>query len=208
MGGGHAKPGRVCLKIARTAVGAALVLLMSQGPALAQQIESSFTELDLDLCTVMQSDDFGSTWVCSGLKGMPVMVREVDQRMFVSFGLTSTTEKAAGQTIVPHNRLGPGIEWRVSNAEGYFKPFAAILPLFADPESGETEQQVAVVIKIAAGATCHVAYVDALANTDAPELARKAADELAPNFDCATGAVSYPGTFAAWTLEPDGGAGD
>lgn len=196
------------MRVAGKAAGAALALLMSQGSVLAQQIESSFTELDLDLCTVMQSDDFGSTWVCSGLKGMPVMVREVDRRMFVSFGLTSTTEKAAGQTIVPYNRLGPGIEWRVSNVEGSFKPFAAILPLFADPESGETEQQVAVVIKVAAGATCHVAYVDALANPDAPELARKAADELAPDFDCATGEVSYPGSFEAWTLEADGGAGD
>jgi len=174
-------------------------LSLAVTPASAQQIESSFTDLDLTLCTVMQSDDFGSTWACPGLKGMPVMVREVDRRMLVSFGLDSTREKAAEQTIKPHNELGPGIEWRVSNAEGYFKPFAAIVPLLAEPESGETEQRVAVVIKIAPGATCHVAYVDAIANPDAPELARKAADEIAPGFDCASGEVSYPGTFAAWT---------
>jgi hypothetical protein len=185
-------------RLAAIGPGVALALL-SFTPASAQQIESSFTDLDLNLCTVMQSDDFGSTWACPGLKGMPVMVREVDRRMFLSFGLESTKEKAAEQTIVPHNALGPGIEWRVSNAEGYFKPFAAIVPLLAKPESGETEQQVAVVIKIAPGATCHVAYVDMLANADAETLARQAADEMAPGFDCATGEISYPGAFKAWT---------
>ena len=187
-------------RLAAIIAGFALVLPLS--PAAAQQIESSFTDLDLNLCTVMQSDDFGSTWACPGLKGMPVMVKEVDRRMYLSFGLESTKEEAAEQSIPSHNELGPGIEWRVSNAEGYFKPFAAIVPLLAEPESGETQQQVAVVIKIAAGATCHVAYVDALANPDAQELARKAADELVPTFDCATGKVSYPGTFKAWTLDP------
>lgn len=190
------------------AIIAGLALVWAALPATAQQIESSFTDLDLNLCTVMHSDDFGSTWACPGLKGTPVMVKEVDRRMYLSFGLDSTKEMAAEQSIRPHNELGPGIEWRVSNAEGYFKPFAAIVPLLAEPESGETQQQVAVVIKIAAGATCHVAYIDALANPDAPELARKAADELAPTFDCVTGKVTYPGTFKAWTLEPDGSAGD
>ncbi|MGV3491818.1 MAG: hypothetical protein ACO1OG_10895 [Devosia sp.] len=183
----------------RLAIAAGLTALLA-APAMAQQIESSFTELDLNmLCTVMQSDDFGSTWACPGLKGMPVVVKEVDRRMFVSFGLDSTKEIAATQTIKPYNQLGPGIEWRVSNADGYFKPFAAIVPLTATPETGDVPQQVAVVIRIAPGATCHVAYVDVLANADAETLARKAADELAPGFDCATGEVTYPGEFKAWT---------
>lgn len=194
-------------RLAAIGPGIALALL-GFTPVWAQQIESSFTDLDLNACTVMQSDDFGSTWACPGLKGMPVMVREVDRRMFVSFGLDSTKEKAAEQTIKPHNALGPGIEWRVSNAEGYFKPFAAIVPLLAKPESGETEQQVAVIIRIAPGATCHVAYVDMLANTDAETLARRTADEMAPGFDCAADEIGYLGAFEAWTLEPDSGAGN
>jgi hypothetical protein len=176
-----------------------VALVASATPATAQQIESSDTDLDLNmLCTVIKSDDFGSTWACGGLKGMPVMVSEGDLRMFVSYGLTSTTEKAAEQTLPPFNRLGDKIEWRVSNAEGHWKPFATILRFFTKGEEGEAEGQVLVVTRIAPGATCHIAYVDALANPDADELARKVADEKAKDFDCATAEPEFVGKFEAW----------
>ena len=169
------------------------------GAANAQQIESSYTDLDLNLhCTVIQSDDFGSTWACPGLKGIPVMVSEGDLRMFVSYGLTSTTEKAAEQTLGPFNRLGDKIEWRVSNAEGYWKPFATILRYFTQREGTETEGQVLVVTRVQPGATCQIAYVDALANPDANELARKTADERAKDFDCSKDEPEYVGKFEAW----------
>ncbi|MDB5542033.1 MAG: hypothetical protein JWQ89_3760 [Devosia sp.] len=172
--------------------------IMLAGPSAAQQIESSYTDVDLDQCTVIQSDDFGSRWACSGLKGMPVMIAEGDLRMFVSYGLTSTTEKAAEQTLGPFNRLGDKIEWRVSNAEGSWKPFATILRFFTKREEGEPEGQVLVVTKIAPGATCHIAYVDALANPDPNGLARKAADTRAKDFDCAKDEPEYIGKFEAW----------
>ena len=173
--------------------------LLLAAPANAQQIESSYTDLNLNIdCTVIQSDDFGSTWACTGLKGMPVMVSESDLRMSVSYGLTSTTEKAAKQKLQPPNRLGDKIEWRVSNAEGYWKPFATILPFFTQGEEGKPEGQVLVVTKIASGATCHVAYIDALANPDANDLARKTADEKAKDFDCAASGPEYVGKFEAW----------
>lgn len=175
----------------------ALVLALSGG-AQAQLFVSSYTDLDLDDCTVIASDDFGSTWACSGLKGMPVMIAEGDLRMFVSYGLTSTTERAAEQTLPPFNHLGPTIEWRVSNAEGGYKPFATILRFFVSKDGSETEGQVLVVTKIAPGATCHVAYIDALANPDANELARKTADEKAAGFDCRN-EPEIVGKFEAWT---------
>lgn len=169
------------------------------GVAQAQQIESSYTDLNLNIdCTVMESDDFGTMWACAGLKGMPVMVTEGDLRMFVSYGLTSTTEKAAEETLPPFNHLGDKIEWRVSNAEGHWKPFATILRFFTQREGTETEGQVLVVTKIAPGATCHIAYVDALANPDANELARKAADEKSKDFDCDKGEPEFIGKFEAW----------
>lgn len=181
------------------ACGFGVALTSAVGPVAAQQIVSSYTDLDLNVhCTVIQSDDFGSTWACPGLKGIPVMVAEGDLRMFVSYGLTSTTEKAAEQTLPPFNRLGDTIEWRVSNAEGHFKPFATILRFFVQRESGEAENEVLVVTKVAPGATCHVAYVDAKANTNANTLAREVADASAPDFDCETDEVLYPGTFEAW----------
>ena len=64
-------------------------------PAAAQQIDSSYTDVDLDDCTVVSSDDFGSTWACPGYKGIPVMIAEGDLRFFVSYGLRSTEERAA-----------------------------------------------------------------------------------------------------------------
>lgn len=173
--------------------------LLPAAPAVAQQIESSETSLDLNLdCTVMQSDDFRSTWACPGLKGMPVMVAESDLRMSVSYGLTSTTEKAAKQQLQPPNRLGDKIEWRVSNADGYWKPFASILRFLTKAEEGKPEGEVLVVTKISPGATCHIAYVDALANPDAEALARKAADTTAKDFNCETGEPDYVGKFEAW----------
>jgi hypothetical protein len=177
-------------------VAAALLLA---APASAQQIESSYTDLNLNVdCTVIESDDFGTMWACGGLKGMPVMVSEGDLRMFVSYGLTSTTEKAAEQTLGPFNRLGEKIEWRVSNAEGYWKPFATILRYFTKSEEGKPEGQVLVVTKITPGATCQIAYVDALANPDANELARKTADTKAKDFDCEKAEPEYVGKFEAW----------
>ncbi len=176
-----------------------VALLVQASPVAAQQIESSYTDLDLNtLCTVIESDDFGTMWACPGLKGIPVMVSEGDLRMFVSYGLTSTTEKAAEQTLSPFNRLGSKIEWRVSNAEGHWKPFATILRYFVQREETESEGQVLVVTKVKPGATCQIAYIDALANPDANELARNAADEGAPGFDCEADEPEYVGKFEAW----------
>jgi hypothetical protein len=191
--GGFAVIGRVFASALYVAIGLWLA------PANAQQIESSETSLDLNLdCTVMQSDDFGSTWACTGLKGMPVMVSESDLRMSVSYGLNSTTEKAAKQQLQPPNRLGDKIEWRVSNADGYWKPFASILRFFTKGEVGKPEGEVLVVTKISPGATCHIAYVDALANPDAEALAQKAADTTAKDFDCEAGEPEFVGKFEAW----------
>lgn len=179
-----------------------LAAILAAGPASAQFNQSEYTDVDLDLCTVISSDDFGSTWACSGFKGMPVMVSEGDLRMMVSYGLTSTEEKAASQTLPPFNHLGEKIEWRLSNAEGGYKPFATILRYFVqrtDPETGaeKDEGQILVVTKVSPGATCQIAWIDALANPNANELARKTADERAKDFDCAN-EPEIVGKFEAW----------
>lgn len=171
------------------------VVASAQGP----QIESSYTDVNLDDCSVISSDDFGSTWACPGYKGIPVMIAEGDLRFFVSYGLESTEEKAAEQTLPPFNHLGEKIEWRLSNAEGGWKPFATILRYFVQRgEGGEEEEgQILVVTRLEPGATCHVAYIDALANEDANTMAREAADELTPDFDCAN-EPEIVGEFEAW----------
>lgn len=166
-------------------------------PAFAQFSVSSYTALTFEECTVITTDDFGSTWACPGLKGLPVMVRESQRSFRVSYGLTSTTETAAEQTLPVENRLGEEIQWRVSNAEGSYKLFATILKFFTRSE-GEAEGQVLVVTKVSPGDTCHVAYIDALANPDAEQLAQQAADDKARDFDCAN-EPEIIGKFAAWT---------
>ncbi|WP_417307717.1 hypothetical protein [Devosia sp.] len=175
----------------------ALMLGLANAPAFGQEPLSSYTDLDLTQCTVIESDDFNSVWACSGLKGMPVMVRQSELRMHVSFGLTSTTEKAAKQTIPPRNELAPAIEWRVSNDEGYFKPFAAIVGYSFEREGEDEPGQVLTVIKIAPGATCQVAFIDMEAEPQAADLARKTADETARDFDCADEPKPV-GTFSAF----------
>jgi len=186
----HVKAGRAALMAAGFASLA--------GTASAQTVISTYTDIDLDTCTVVSADDFGATWACPGYKGIPVMIGEGDLRFFVSYGLTSTTERAAEQTLPPFNRLGPRIEWRIGNVAGAITPFATILRFFvARPDGEEGEGQVLVVTKLGPGATCHVAYVDALANSNANELARKAADESAQDFDCAN-EPDIIGEFAAW----------
>ncbi len=176
---------------------AVLAVILATAPVAAQQIESNYTDVDLDDCTVVSSDDFGSTWACSGYKGIPVMIAEGDLRFFVSYGLRSTEEKAAEQTLPPFNHLGEKIEWRLSNADGGWKPFATILRYFTQREEGEDESQILVVTKLQPGATCHVAYIDALANENANELARDAADDLTADFDCAN-EPEIVGEFEAW----------
>jgi hypothetical protein len=49
------------------------------------------------------------------------------------------------------------------------------------------------VTRLPPGPVCHVAYVDAQANPNPNELARKAADELARDFKCGTDEVKVIG---------------
>ena len=67
----------------------------------------------------------------------------------------------------------------------------------ADAETGENSGQVLVVSQLVEGNSCHIAYVDARANSDANALARKAADG-AGSFDCGSDEIDKPGVFKAW----------
>jgi hypothetical protein len=181
-------------------IGAAAALVFCGvlcAPAQAADVTSAYTDIDLDECLVMESDDFGTMWACPGYKGMPVYVAEGDLRFMVSFGFGADREPAAEQTLPPFNTLGPRVEWRLTNAGGAWRPFAAIVRYHLDRPEGGPDGQVLAVIRIEPGATCHVAYVDARANADANALAQRAADERARDFDCAN-EPEMVGRFAAW----------
>lgn len=168
-------------------------------PAFAQSgFTSAYTDLDIDQCLVLEADDFGASWACPGYKGFPVMVQEGDLRFSISYGFEPEKNSAGFQTLPPFNNLGGKLEWRLSNAKGYFFPVATIVRYHtADNETGENKGQVLVVTQIAEGNSCHIAYVDALANKDANELARAAADKSG-DFDCANDEPEVIGKFTAY----------
>jgi len=166
-------------------------------PAFAA-FNSAYTDIDLDQCLVLDADDFGASWACPGYKGYPLMVFEGDLRFSLAYGFNIDKEPVRPQTLGPFNHLGPKLEWRLSNALGRWLPVATIVRYFTqDPEDSERTNQVLVVTQLASGQTCHIAYIDALANADANELARQAAD-AAGDFDCASDEVEIIGAFGAY----------
>lgn len=178
---------------------AAATILGLAAPAQAA-FDSAYTDINLDKCLLLQADDFGASWACPGYKGYPLKVAEGDLRFILSYGFNQAKEPLGGQTLPPFNHLGPKMEWRLSNASGRWMPIATIVRYFTqNPETSEETNEVLVVTQLVDGQTCHIAYIDALANTDANELARQAADK-AGSFDCVNDAVDIPGKFAAWEL--------
>ena len=157
---------------------------------------SAYTDIDLDECLVLEADDFGASWACPGYKGYPLMVTESDLRFSLIYGFGA--RMADGQTLPPFNHLGAKLEWRLSNELGRWMPIATIVRYHtADPETGEDKGQVLVVTQLVEGNSCHIAYIDALANANANELAREAADKSG-RFDCARDEVEIIGKFAAY----------
>jgi hypothetical protein len=176
-----------------------LALALATGPALAQPgAMSVYTELDLDQCLVLDADDFGASWACPGYRGYPLMVQEGDLRFSLRYGFNVDKNNAGFQTLPPFNELGNTLEWRLSNAQGRWLPIATIVRYHtADPETGTNKGQVLVVTQLQEGNSCHIAYIDALANEDANEKARQAADK-AGDFNCMTDEVEIIGAFSAY----------
>lgn len=173
----------------------AALLLLAGFSVPASAASSAYTDLDLDRCKTLSSNEFGTQWACTGFGGMPLRVAEGDLRFSFAYGRKGEDEVLAGQTLPPFNTLGPRIEWRLDNSG---KPFASIVRYLTDRDDPLPDAQVLVVSKLKPGNSCHIAYIDATANADANALARQAADELAQKFDCAKDDVKIIGSFKAW----------
>jgi hypothetical protein len=166
-------------------------LLSAVPPSLAVTIfqKSVYTSLDLKNCETLKTDPDGTSYRCEGLPGVPIYFAEGDDRTFLSAGATLDKGKAATQTLKSFNSIfarpasRATIEWRFVIKERRKVPYATIVRYFT--QSDTAKGQVLVVSRVADGGSCHIAYIDATANLDAIVLARKIADERAPNFDCA-----------------------
>lgn len=178
-------------------IGLAIAVLFGTGlgptsPASAQTFGSSYTSTAPKDCRVSSAGtgvDDSTIRTCPGKAGLLVLISEDDLRETVSVGrnrAAAAREPAAEAGFGPFNSTEPTVEWRTMNG----KPFAIIQRWHIADISDEDKngrpiaKPMLVVTRLPPGQVCHVAYVDAQANPNPNELARKAADELARDFKC------------------------
>ena len=161
-------------------------------PATAQTFGSSYTSTAPKDCRVTSADtgvDDSTIRTCPGKSGLVVVISEDDLRETVSVGrnrAAAAREPAAQVWFGPFNSTEHTVEWRAVNG----KPFAIIQRWHIADISDEDKngrpiaKPMLAVTRLPPGAVCHVAYIDAQANPNPNELARKAADEFARGFNC------------------------
>ncbi|RXH25068.1 hypothetical protein XH99_25925 [Bradyrhizobium nanningense] len=181
---------------------AVLVICIGLNSADAQSVGSTYTSTAPRDCRQIGKPnelDGSTTRACPGKAGFLVLIAEDDLRESVSVGRNrreAAEEPAAKIWFAPFNSSETTIEWRAAGA----KPFAIIQRWHIADNSDPDKQgrpntkAMLVVTRLPPGSVCHVAYVDAIANPTANELARKAADDFARGFACGKDEVKIIGT--------------
>lgn len=180
---------------------AVLMSCVGLNSALAQSMGSAYTSTAPKDCRQVGKPselDGSTTRVCPGKSGLIVLIAEDDLREVVSVGRNrkaAADEPTAKLWFAPFNSSETTIEWRSAGA----KP-VAIIQRWHIADSNDPDKQgrpntkaMLVVTRLPPGAVCHVAYVDAIANPNANELARKAADDFARSFRCGKDEVKIIG---------------
>lgn len=153
-----------------------------------QQTKSLYTAVDPDACDVV-SGSWPEARLCEGLPGYPIYVVEGPQT-FLSVGENAAQRRAAQQTLQSRNSVldrakrRATIEWRFIVKDEKPVPYATIIRYFTRDKQQAGE--VLVVMRVSAADTCHVAYIDALANPNAMVMARRIADKVARSQPCPT----------------------
>lgn len=142
--------------------------------------------------------DGSTTRLCPGKAGFSVLISEDDLRETVSVGKSraaAAEEPAAQLWFEPFNSSLHTVEWRMAGK----RPIAIIQRwLIADNADRDAKDRprdkaMLAVTRLPPGEVCHVAYIDVSANAGANKLARKAADELARDFQCGADKVKIIG---------------
>jgi len=170
----------------------AVGVLLQSDPAGAAGHTSTYTDFDSKTCRELpQSKGAGDegSWICRGHGRTKVRLDVADQRMAVSFVGGGKGEGARFETFPAFNDVYSGrIEWRLKEGTAFATILRWNVMTAKDIEeaTGPTKPsgRVLVVTRLGPGGSCHVGYVDALANPDANELARQLADEKAQGFEC------------------------
>ncbi|SHL58936.1 hypothetical protein SAMN05444159_6304 [Bradyrhizobium lablabi] len=167
----------------------------------AQTFGSIYTSTAPKACRVTSAGngvDDSTIRVCPGKAGLIVLVSEDDLRETVSVGRSraaAAKEPAAQAWFGPFSSTTERVEWRMQGG----KPFAIIQRWHIADNSDESKdgrpiaKPLLVVTRLPPGQVCHVAYIDAAANSNANEIARKAADEVARDFKCGKDEVKIIG---------------
>ena len=164
---------------------ALIVLGLSATAALADEITSVYSDLDLKTCKALQlytgDEGEGGEWECKGIKGYDVMFWEGDLRGNIAFGPLARSQCSSAQSFGAFNSPGAKIEWRMENG----KPIATILRWFTDNGSGEAnaKQNWLVVTKLNGKDACRMALIDTK-YPNANTLAQAKADGKAHTFNC------------------------
>ena len=181
---------------------AVLMTCIGLNGAAAQSVGSTYSSTAPKDCRQIGKPsqlDGSTTRACPGKDGLMVLIAEGDLREIVSVGRNrkaAAEEPAAKAWFAPFNSSQTTIEWRAAGT----KPFAIIQRWHIadnndpDKQGRPTTQAMLVVTRLPPGPVCHVAYVDAIANPNANELARKAADDFARGFTCGKDEVKIIGT--------------
>jgi len=190
------------LHFAGTSLSALIVAALCPiSAANAQTFGSSYTSTAPKDCRMIGKPnelDGSTTRFCPGKAGLGVLISEDDLRETVSIGrhrIAAAREPAAQVWFGPFNSTTTTVEWRAVDG----KPFAIIQRwhIADNADRDKNDRPIAkpllAVTRLPPGEVCHVAYIDAQANPNPNELARKAADELARNFRCGKDEVKVIG---------------
>jgi len=184
----------LCLTVLLTCLSASHVAAQSMGSTY-----SSTAPKDCRQIGKPSELDGSTTRACPGKDGLIVLIAEDDLREIVSVGRNrkaAAEEPAAKVWFAPFNSSENTVEWRTAGT----KPFAIIQRWHIadgtdpDKQGRPNTKAMLVVTRLPPGPVCHVAYVDAIANPTANELARKAADDFARSFTCGKDEVKIVGT--------------
>src|SRR5262249_26352102 len=162
--------------------------------AAGRSMDSAYTKFAIERCPHRAGrdvEDYGE-WRCRGVGGITVLINAGGPRMTKSFGARARDEPAAAPTPRGVNSIAQGRIERGGTRQPARRspPFAAIVgwsTLLVDERgvAGKSAKgRVLVVTRLGPGGVCHIGYVDAVANANANELARKIADERAASFRC------------------------
>jgi len=194
-------------------LGIVLIFLSLSSPALAGRMTSEYTKLETENNCLFkktnESDGFGISGKCSGLKGYPVHFSEGDLRQMVEFGFMDTQERQ-WISFSEWNYAGKVIEWRLEAG----RPVATIQRWFIeniDTNTGSAvaklRGQVLVISKVGQPSVfdaCVVGFVDARSNSNANVLARDVADNIAVDFQCNKYRPKFYGIRGPYSGSPTG----